>query len=215
VHAAHHAANVLALGDSTTANHFHLRGVVSGDVVVGNGGGDGGFAQGETVLRGDVFDSRSQSGGARASSQSINVRLDLLSCSFPGGGGSSGGATLPPRSPLRLSPSVGVNHLGGALTPSTHSRATVALIGGRTSLAQSDALAVAESPASSLARLNSLQHKRQQLPPQRAQSKHGLVNQPSRMEDAIKVNVNRGHKHARGMFEGSEYRVRPVPRGLY
>ena len=93
------------------------------------------------------------------------------------------------------------------MAASTHSRAAVALIGGgKASPARAEAQAVAAS-SSSLARIPSSQHK-QQVPSQRA---------PSRGEDTgvNSVKGNRGNKHARGMFEGSEYRVRPVPRGLF
>jgi hypothetical protein len=218
VHAAHlaanaeaaqsHAVHIAALGDnnnnssssSSCNNHRNHqrrhRGSCDGE---SEGGG------------GDIVGSGAN-GFVKDSSNSRSVRLDLSACSFPCIGNGSGVSNLPPRSPLRLSSSVGSDRLGGValLTASTHSRAAVASIGGgRASPAQvqAEAQAVAAASSSSLARIPSSQHK-QKVPSQRA---------PSRGEDAgvISVKGNRGNKHARGMFEGSEYRVRPVPRGLF
>ena len=218
VHAAHlaanaeaaqsHAVHIAGLGDknnsnssssSSSNNHRnHQRRHHRGDSGGESEGGDG-----------DIVGSDAN-GFAKDSSNSRSVRLDLSACSFPCIGNGSGVSNLPPRSPLRLSSSVDSDRLGGValVTASTHSRATVAHIGGgKASPARAEAQAVAAASSSSLARIPSSQHK-QQVPSQRA---------PSRGEDTgvNSVKDNRGNKHARGMFEGSEYRVRPVPRGLF
>ena len=208
VHAAHlaanaeaaqsHAVHIAALGDNNNNNHRNHQRWHRGDSGGESEGGDG-----------DIVGSDAN-GFAKDSSNSRSVRLDLSACSFPCIGNGSGVSNLPPRSPLRLSSSVDSDRLGGValVTASTHSRATVAHIGGgKASPARAEAQAVAAASSSSLARIPSSQHK-QQVPSQRA---------PSRGEDTgvNSVKDNRGNKHARGMFEGSEYRVRPVPRGLF